>query len=139
MGLNSGAYWILAGLVEAISLQVYTGDNTNNRLIDLGDEYDLVIVVLSSPGGAGVDHFQFAYSMPTDFAGVLLGALWNKGTGDQAQCAAGISANNYFQGIQSGADRTKIKLGALGTTNWGSNFLAWDYIVIAFKFGPVTL
>lgn len=131
---GSGAYWIPSAASPAISkvlVRDYTGDNTNSREIDLGDDYDYVQIVMGREGITdATPHLHHAWALGTDAWGISYQL-------SQQESVVGTSANSWWAGKMSGADANKIKLGANGTLNIGCNYLNRQYRILAMKFADV--
>jgi len=107
----------------------YEGDNTNDREIDLGDNYDFIQVWLEEPDSYASDHGALAYAFRTCY-----GVFYEHATSRCSHDAQG--SNKYFwQGKMTGADEDKIKLGTIGSSNRGFNESGRTYRILAMKFG----
>ena len=124
--LPASAALKLAGVL----IRDYTGDNTNNRVIDLGDDYDLVVVFGASNAASTTQHGAVA---------VALGDTFNSMYRDAADFfhTVGVSVTTNWQGKMPGADAEKIKLGGVGGAQTGFNNGSKLYRILALKFAGV--
>lgn len=133
--LGPNAYWIpvsVGGVVEKVLIRDYVGDGTGSRIIDLGDEYDEVEILLNESRAENNDSLVRAYALGTFF-----GTLVVQGSGSYVFRRSMANAVSYFQGKMTGADSTKIKLGNSGPEIRGTNVNGLNYRIIAQKFSRV--
>jgi hypothetical protein len=117
------------GAIEATVIHDYTGDNTHNREIDLGDDYDLIFVVTRDSRAASVDHAAWGYAIQT-----VYGYMREDGPNARMQHWAMGAGNSYFQGKMTGADANKVKLGSNGPLAAGLNVAGNLYRIVGLKF-----
>lgn len=127
-----GKFGAFSGVIETgVSKHTtvdYTGDGTNNREIDLGDDYDLVLIFLVGTDPSG-NHMALAYALRTGVWGgfrFLWGSQWIRHD-------SGANIDNFWQGKMSGADANKIMLSAVGDDQYGTNRTGRDYRVLGLK------
>lgn len=121
-------YWLDLP-VDLVAIRLYTGDDANNRVIDLGFIADAVVVVLGTSKSNTDNHMVSAYALRTYY-----GASYDRAGADDVTHYTMASANPYFQGLMSGADASKVKLGSSGATLYGPNVATWLYAILAFRF-----
>lgn len=119
------------GIVSKVIDHTWTGNNANNRVIDLGDDYDFILIIMETNKG------------PTSRGPGLFWALWTAHggisdyTGSYAQTFAGTGADTMWQGKLTGGNANKIQLGSTGSLAWGTNCNGYVYRLIGFKFSAV--
>ena len=119
------------GVLEKAMLRDYVGDNTNSREIDLGDDYQWVIVRELGNVGSGTVHNVLGWALTDSY-----NTLYNAGSGD-IRSTLGSGANSIFQGKLTGGDANKIKLGTSGASADGLNVSGRNYRILALKFSEV--
>jgi len=107
----------------------WEGDNTNDRVIDLGDDYNLILIFLDESKAENVNHLALAYAFKT-----VYGSFFEDSTGVRTQHESTAAANAGWQGKMTGADVNKIKLGSNGSANYGTNYLNYTYRLLGLKF-----
>jgi len=130
-------YWwpksAAGGVVEKFLRKTYTGDGTNLREIDLGDDYDLVEVRIKDGNrGAGLGHLVLAWASGTSY-----GVMRHDGGATKMLSSLGASAAASFKGKMTGADANKIQLGSSGSWDQGTNQSGTDYEVLGWKFSSI--
>lgn len=126
------AYWQPAGNLLKVRVVHYVGDGTNSRLIDLGDVYDWVRVVVTDDKSSGDTVGMVGEAIPgTVLGNTVLNASPLVGVG-------GAASSAFWEGKETGpGDETKVLLGTLGDSPLGFNRTGWEYAVYAFKFRNV--
>lgn len=117
------------GALAAVLVRDYTGDNNNNREIDLGDDYDEILIVPTTAFQVNTNHAIFAWAF-----GDAHGVLNNLNT-SVARHSSGSYADDKFQGKVAGT--TKIKLASVGSNAYGCNASGVGYRIIAKKYAMV--
>ena len=136
--LGGRAYWeepaaAAGGVVEKFLRKTYTGDGTNIRQIDLGDDYDVVEVRIKDGNrGPGLGQLVLAWASGTSY-----GVTRHDGGSQKVLASLGASANASFKGKMTGADANKIELGTSGTWDQGTNQSGVDYEVLGWKFSSI--
>ncbi len=129
------AYWIPSGgggVTEKVLIRDYTGDDASNRVIDLGADYDLIIIRTRTS-------FTQFESHPTE-VGSLRDIFWNAyndATGAKVEHLSMAAASAQYQGKMTGGDANKIKLGTGSGGVHGVNELGVLYRIFAMKFSTV--
>jgi hypothetical protein len=123
-----GAYSgiLSSGVAKSIVVD-WAGDETDNRVIDLGDDYDLVLVFEDTDVGSA-SHLAMAHALQTVY-GVFIHD--NSTTATLHRTGSGGAA--YWQGKMSGVDANKIKLGSDGSDVHGTNAFGISYRAIGLK------
>lgn len=117
-------------MISKVLLDTYTGDNTDNRIIDLGDNYDEVHIYLETPRDSDQLHIAEAYAFSLTY-----GTIQERDTIDKAIHMSGEYADLFWKGkMFSGGDETKIKLGSNGDSKRGCNYTGWIYRIVAKKY-----
>lgn len=117
---------VLAGAIAEIADVPYTGNDANDRVVDIGIAADLVLIFAADSQAEGIDHLAIAWAW-----GSLFGVFGNKtGTPNAVYHRANAAAASGFQGITG----TTIKLGSTGSQNIGTNRTGRLYRVLAFRF-----
>ncbi len=127
---DTGAYWIPeggGGVLEDVLIREYTGDAVNNRIIDLGDDYQEIVIRRKTAGETGVSVIQ-AWAILTLY-GVFSAT---------SSLYVGTNANVYWQGKMTGGDANKIKLGTAAAANPGVNISGVVYQIVAKKYSLVS-
>lgn len=119
---------IRVGVVTKMIDHSWPGDSTDNREIDLLDEYDLIFIFREA-GSTGSDHMAMAYAFRDEY-GAFLESTSHAG----AQHGSRSNVLFAWQGKMTGGDATKIKLGSAGTNLRGANVVSETYRLIGFKF-----
>lgn len=122
---------VFRGAPHKTLVDTYTGDSTNSRELDLGDDYDEVHICLLRSIGATTGHLAEAYSI-----GAAFGVFYVSG-GNEVDHEAGSLGGDRYQGKMTGADANKIKLGASGGSAYGTNKSGWTYRIVARKAASV--
>lgn len=118
------------GSIGKVLIRDYTGDDTNDRVIDLGDDYDRIEIRPRSSWTTAHWHMAFAIAIRTAYD-----LTYRTNIEMKHECMA--AANNHWQGKMTGGDANKIKLGAIGNDSPGTNKIAHDYRILAMKFSEV--
>lgn len=135
--LGPGAYWIKgAGVLAAVLIRNYTGDGLNNRIIDLGDDYNRVEIRLRSAEDLNTTHLALATTVYVGGVNVK-DVLIENGGGQATEHRTMAFANPYWQGKQSGPDANKIALGSNGALAGGTNINTFLYTIMAWKYSAV--
>lgn len=115
--------------LDLVVIHDYTGDGTNDRQVDLGVDCDAVEV--RSPGSfaANVSHLVCAHALRTAYS-----VCTNDGPAAKNQHRVGAAGDDYWQGKMSGANLTKIELGANGALASGTNVQGRAYRVLGYRF-----
>lgn len=127
--------WLLGigGLAHAAVERVvqvdWSGDNSNNRLIDMGVVCNLVIVLTQDQQQPTTDHLGLAYATQP-FFGIFLNDGATEVTSHASNQAVACFQN--WQGIVFGTQN--IKCGSVGTGAKGTNASGKSYRAIGFKF-----
>ena len=120
------------GVSEKVLIRDYVGDATNNREIDLGDDYQEVHIYIADSFAINADHLAEVYAI-----GTVYGVLYNSGSTSTVRHSTMASGNSRWQGKMTGGDANKIKLGSSGASAGGSNASGVNYRIIAKKFSSV--
>lgn len=115
-----------APAVQAITTTDYTGDGTNNRVIDVGIAADMVLIFPRDNRSEAFNHLGLAYAV-----GNAHGVFYHDSTDRYVKHESMLSADDYFKGIHTG---TTIQGGSSGSDDWGINANAREYRALAFKF-----
>ena len=115
-----------------VLIRDYTGDDSHNRVIDLGDDYDVVCIITGEGHSYNSTHPAVAFAC-RDYYYTFVSNNILAGVRHYANAPS----NSNFQGKMSGADATKIKLGSTGTKQDGTNDGTKVYRIYAFKFAGV--
>lgn len=118
--------YLPAGVTDSVET-TWEGDDEDNRIINLGDDFDQILIVVEEPFGGNNSHPALAYALGTAF-GVIIqigGSFMNH--------ISQTSAGAYFQGKLTGVDANKIKLGSSGSTPFGFNDGGNTYHLIGLK------
>lgn len=129
------AYWEAAGgggVLGAVLIRDYAGDHANNRVIDLGDDYDRVEIHLRSAKDLNTSHLALALAILTTYEVSVEDAVTRA-----VEHRTMSFANPYWQGKMTGVDANKIKLAADTTKAGGTNKAGFDYTIIAYKYSTV--
>jgi len=118
------------GLEKAID-HTWEGDDNNDREIDLGDDYDFILIFLEESKDQIDNHLFLAYALRTCY-----GLAWNTAT-SIVRNRTMAPVDILFQGKMTGADANKILLGSTGNSDAGTNSSGWTYRLIGFKFGSM--
>ncbi len=127
------AYWIPGGggggggVLEKSLIRDYTGNNVASRIIDLGDDYQEVIIRMKTGGEFGIAVIQ-AWAILTVYG--LFSA--------SSSLFVGGNADFYWQGKMTGVDANKIKLGSAPAAEPSTNKSGILYQIVAKKFSLVT-
>lgn len=113
--------------VAASALVEWSGDDANDREIDLGVECDLVLI-FEKEVASTLAHLCMAYAL-----GDVYGVFIFSTVVDAVVHSSLSAAATYFQGKMAGADATKIKLSGVGTSPYGTNAAGKDYRALGFK------
>ncbi|MHC4713644.1 MAG: hypothetical protein ACYTAN_10310 [Planctomycetota bacterium] len=114
----------VAGSVD----HTWEGDGSNDRPIDLGDDYDLIFIFLEEPAVAAANHPAMAYAFREAYGHFYEDSL------SKAIHLAMSSADPYWQGKMTGGDATKVKLGSGGGSTIGVNAVGKTYRLVGIKF-----
>lgn len=121
------------GVVTKVIDHTWEGDDGDDKEVDLGDDYDFILIFLEESRDANTDHFVMAYAFKN-----VYGAFSEEGPAlNHTSHKSMASTNNYFQGKMTGGDADKIKLGAVGADQRGANYTGWTYRLIGFKFSSM--
>jgi hypothetical protein len=121
--------WDKIDTVLKVIDHTWEGDGTNDREIDLGDDYDFIQIWQEEPGAYNADHNGLAYAFRTCY-----GNIYEHAT-SRASHNAMSDANYHWQGKMSGADADKIKCGSGGSSIRGVNYSGYTYRLLGMKFG----
>lgn len=119
----------IQGGVEASIDHTWEGDDSNNRVIDLGNDYDLIEITREESAGASSNHLVMARAFRTEF-----GVSYANGAGQTVRHASMAAAGSYFQGKMTGVDANKIKLGTTGSSSYGTNITGQTYRLRGIKY-----
>lgn len=125
-----GAYsGILASEAAVCASKIldYTGDDANDRDIDLGDDYDIVLIFEDS-NLVSANHLAMAYAVRD-----VKGCFIQVGSSTSVSHSTGSSSDTYWKGKLTGADANKIRLGGNGASPYGTNASGVDYRVLGLK------
>jgi hypothetical protein len=114
-------------VVKAID-HTWEGDGANDRVIDLGDDYDFILVWQEEDGAYNTDHCAMPYAFKNCY-----GNFYEHST-DRTSHNSMTSANSHWQGKMTGADASKIKTGTLGSSIRGTNYSGYTYRLLGLKF-----
>ena len=92
------------GKVSKAIDHTWEGDNNDNRVIDLGDNYDWIEVYVEEAYAASSYFIALARAFRTSY-----GTIW-AASSDDLRCFSMSSGNNAWQGKMTAADANKIKL-----------------------------
>ena len=118
--------------VNKVFCDTYEGNDANNRELDLGDDYDLVLIFLEESMDGGATHLALAHAVKTTY-----GFFYHNGAATETRHNAMAAGNGGWQGKMTGGDADKIKLGSVGAAAEGTNKSGWTYRILALKFGTV--
>lgn len=123
----------VSSVVTKVLIDTYEGNGSNNREINLGDDYDEIHIYLEENRAADVYHLSEAVAIGTYYSnrGNWVGNAW----GDLTYSMG--ASDQYFQGKMTGGDVNKIKLGSVGTQLFGTNYNGFTYRIIAKKYASV--
>ena len=121
-----------ARAMTKVLIDTYEGDDTNDREIDLGDDYDEIHIYLEEVRDYNEHHLAHVYIISNTY-----GSEAHDGTTNQVVHRAMSDANIHIQGKMTGADVNKIKLGSVGNSIFGTNYNGWTYRIIAKKYANV--
>lgn len=108
----------------------WEGDGTDDREIDLGDDYDLILIFLEESKAVNVDHLALAYAFRTAY-----GVMPNTSAApNPVRHYSMAAADAFFQGKMTGGDADKIKLGSSGGVTSGVNVDGETYRLVGMKF-----
>ena len=127
----TAAYWEKLPAIPAVLVRDYTGDDVLSREIDLGDDYDVVMITVNEDRGYVQDGLALAQAVRDQYW-----VLANINSADAVRFFSLASADSMFQGKMTGADRTKIMLGSSNGSDT-TNKLGFDYRIRAYKFSGV--
>lgn len=120
-------------MLDKILIDTYTGDGTNNRIIDLGDIYDEVHIYNNEPVDKEEAGCLRAWAVQQSY-GLIYEDIDDKVAAGETDGAA----DNFFQGkLFSPGDENKIKLGSNGTNKRGTNYSGWVYRIVAKKYRAI--
>jgi hypothetical protein len=126
-----GRFGAFSGILEtgvgASKVLDYVGDDANDREIDLGDDYDVVLVIEDS-NVATANHLALAYAIRDAY-----GVFFYFSSTPAATHRCGSGGSQYWQGKMSGVDANKIKLGIGGASPYGTNASGVNYRVLGLK------
>jgi len=114
-----------------VLIDTYEGNGTNNRELDLGDDYDEVRIYLEENKDYIADHLAEAYAIGTTY-----GISLHRSGSDVEHRSMGI-CNEMWQGKMTGGDVNKIKLGSNAGYDFGTNENGWTYRIVAKKYCDV--
>jgi len=123
-------YW-RAEAVEKVLIRGYTGDDTNDRVIDLGDNYDLILIFGIGSYTYVQDHAILAYALGTCY-GSMIDAM-GSGMGHHSSHQEGAAGNAWFRGKVANT----IVLGSAGTLPYAFNAAGRSYRIFALKLRKV--
>lgn len=127
-----GRFGAFSGILETgvvkSTVVDWTGDDANDREIDLGDDYDLVLVFAQSAFGS-------AERLGTAYAVRAFYGIYYNDTTNYIKHLLGAIADTYWQGKMTGADANKIKLGSSGASQEGCNRNTGSYRAVGLKLG----
>lgn len=117
-------------MIDNILIDTYTGDGTNNRIIDLGDDFDEVYIYLER------DIVKEAHGLAQAWAiRQTYGIIFEDFDDKSAAAVMMAGANAYWKGkLYTTGNESKIQLGSAGGNAWGTNKNTWTYRIIAKKF-----
>lgn len=118
-----------AGKVSRVLEFTWAGDGTDDREIDLGDTYDLVMVWASGSFDPMTTHMAMAYA----FGQYTYGLFRQDGASGRALHCVGAGADYYWQGRAS-TGPTLVRLGSMGSRPDGTNYVGRQYRALALKF-----
>jgi len=130
--LNAKVSDATLGILSKVFCDTYEGDDSNDRVLDLGDDYDFVVVSLEESKTIGVSHLGMAYAVRTTY-----GLFYEDSVSGATRHRSMALTDLLWQGKMAGADANKIKLGSDGSSDQGTNNSGWTYRILAFKFGAV--
>lgn len=117
-------------MISKILNDTYIGDNTDNRIIDLGDDYDEVHIYLETDKNFDVMHLCEAYAL-----GLTHGIFNEENEIEKTVHRSGSPGDFLFQGkMFTPGDETKIMLGSNGASARGTNNTGWVYRIVAKKY-----
>lgn len=122
------AYWVPIPAVTAVMIRDYAGDDANDRILDLGDDYDVVSIIDSGGNTATSNHIVEAVAVRDTYE-----VLYNNGAAQTVRHSSMAPADTRFQGKMTGVDSTKIKLGSNGTLVDGTNKGGKTFRIRAWK------
>ena len=127
----TGSAWV--ELLGAVLIRKYTGDDTNDREIDLGDDYDYIEIFADESKTRTVDHLVRAWALLDDNYGIIA----EDGAASDARSYVHSNGDSRFQGKMTGGDVNKIKLGSAGSTLNGTNASGHLYVIFGRKFSAI--
>lgn len=132
---STGRMILPAGLIDALDGEEYglfgpatirdwIGDNTDNRIIDLGIACTFVIIIKRDSGAATVTQTFICLAIGDAY-------IWSCeiGVAVNVQSGANAAINAQWQGIVGNT----IKLGSTGNSEYGTNRSGKLYRVLGFK------
>lgn len=112
--------------LEGAKIIDYTGDDADNREIDMGIDADFAIIIPRSSFAQSQNHGALAYAL-----GDAYGGFYNQSSGGLCNHRSMGSGSAMFQGFSTGS---LIKLGSVGSTTTGFNVATKLYTILAVKF-----
>ena len=110
----------------------YTGDGSNSRELDLGDDYDFIEIRTRGSYASGTNHGPLGWALRD-----IYGCANENGAGGYMSHRTNAQADLLMQGKMTGGDVNKIKLGSSGTNSGGYNESGVDYRILARKYSTV--
>lgn len=129
---EGGAYWQKVGL-EAVAVIDYTGDDTNNREIPLGDTYDEVRLYPRGNLDNSTGFAAHAWSFRT--ATTHAYGLIDQKLAQYLRAWVGTPADPYWKGLV--ASRDAVHLGTNGALDWSTNRNARLYSLVCYRYRSV--
>ena len=120
-------------IVEEAIDHTWPGDGTDDRVIDLGADYDMIRIWNEESRYYDVDHAVEATAFKTFY-----GILYQDGVAEKTKHKQLAVANGTWQGKVAGGGGTTIKLGSNGTTATGLNVSGETYRLFALRFSAMT-
>lgn len=119
------------GNLKEVVRRKYIGDNTNDRIIDMGVICRIIFLVTRTSFAAAAAHPAWAYMIDDAY-----GTFWQDAGNFTIHQSMAI-ADSHLQGKMSAPDETKFKLGTFGATAKGWNNTGDLYTAIGFVFEEV--
>ena len=117
-------------IIKKVFIDTYEGDGTDNKILDLRDDYSEIHIYIEESVGGG-SHFVSAYAI-----GGTYGLTFMHNSDDENRHYAQASANTLWQGkVFELGHYNEIKLGSSGASSYGTNYNGWTYKIIAYKYG----
>jgi hypothetical protein len=119
----------LGGDGTVILDHTYEGDGTNDRLIDLGDDYDQGWIFMEEVLAGNVEHMALAHWFEDTYG------VFENVAGGPTRHHAMSGGSIYFKGKD--VDPNKINVGGNGAAVGGCNTNGRTYRIVAYKYAAM--